>query len=156
MSTFKEPKFDLWAMYHPGGFPITERDGASEPDTCPCGCKDIRCRPGDFWVTAEKLGIKGTPGQLAIAEEKAKVRSFAPKPRQTGVSRPPWKGATVAQGEVSLPDANKQCGDADCELDHGYVRKMIRVHRTEYPAQVYTLPNDATAKVRIDKGGRIP
>jgi hypothetical protein len=100
------------------------------------------------------MGIKDTPGMLAIAELEAAERKAKPKPVAPGK---PWKGGEVELGEVELP--TERCTVVDCSAKHvqrrlqhkhtGPSKEFYPHHVETYPARIYRM-GSAVARVRID------
>ena len=143
--------FNLFDLYHPGGLPRHETERHQHGITCACGC-GLRSH-----CTAEDLGIRGTPAMLEIARLKRLERERAVKAPAPGN---PWKGATRGTGTVLVADPEDgKCIDPECAAahfleidDHG---RETRFHRVERPANVFTLPNGAVARVRTDRRFRV-
>jgi len=139
--------FSLFELYHPGGLPRHETEQHQHGVTCGCGC-GLRKN-----CTAEDLGFKDTAAMVEIARLKKLERERAVKPPAPGN---PWKGAKRSVGTVELPDvAGGECIDPECEHEHATLydehSKEHRYHLVCHPANVFTLPNGAEARVRADK-----
>ena len=136
-------------LYHPSGF---------AGDECHEGCGTHHGRQ-----TPEELGIKNTPGMLAVKALEAvarkddlaeTIRKETKTDYALGSGNPArhklWKGTTRSQGEVDLPA--EICYDAKCQLDLFEVWEgdwtKRNYHRKTFPADVYTLGN-ATMKLKV-------
>lgn len=122
--------FNLKRLCHPSGLPprvINPRGKHS----CPCGCNPQRAGKA-FELSAEQMGLKTHTIDLIRKWNKEKrARENAARPKVP--SPKPWKGAKVSVGEVEL---------------------RVYGRLKTFPAQIYTHPNGAVAKIRIGK--RVP
>ena len=138
--------FNLFDLYHPGGLPRHESERHQHGRDCACGCglrKDLK---------AEDLGFKNTPALLEIKRLDAMKRKATPKATKPSN---PWKGATRLAGTVKLADLDGgECTDLECTAEHTVVFEeglAKKYHTVERPANVFTLSNGATARVRTDR-----
>lgn len=145
--------FNLFDLYHPGGLTGGRVGGGSH--SCPCGCDPTR-QWEPFEQSAERLGIKGTPAMLAIAELEKARRAAEPKPAAKGR---PWKGAKVSTGEIELP--TEICREKGCKRKHVEQRVWDKrsetwssdLHHVEiFAARVYELGN---ARAVVKQGAKL-